>query len=148
MAGKGTMAITAAAALAVVAVASGGAMAALAAKEDPRASVAPVDVGPLAVAGSMGTGEAPASGGQQVAALDRLEGTLEHRGDDADDFSLGAVELEFGPEEWVLTAGALEDYDRDGTPEKLLNELDGLVGQPITAWCAWTTTATRPTSTS
>lgn len=119
----------AAATLAVAAVASAGV--ALAARDDPRQAVAAVDVGALAVPAGVGGGE-PARGGHQVAALDSLEGTLERSGGDADDFSIGVVELEFGPEDWVQTAGALEDYDRDGTPEKLVDELEGLVGHAVT----------------
>jgi hypothetical protein len=73
------------------------------------------------------------SGDQQVAALDSIRGTLERRGDDPTDFYLGGVELELGPEAWMLTAGPGQDYDGDGTPEELLAELEGLIGQPVTA---------------
>lgn len=119
------------AAVATVAVASAGV--ALAVRGDPRQAVAAVDVGVLAVAANVGSAGEPAGGGHQVAALDSLEGTLERRGDDADGFFIGVVELEFGPEDWVQTVGALQDYDRDGTPERLLDELEGLVGRPVTA---------------
>lgn len=129
MRGKRAMG-AAVATLAVVAVTSAGV--ALAARDDPRQAVAPVDVGALAVPASDGGGE-PAGRGHQVAALDSLEGGLERSAEDPDDFFIGVVELELGPEDWIRNAGALEDYDRDGTPEKLLDELDGLVGQRVTA---------------
>ncbi len=114
--------------VAVAAVTSAGV--ALAARDDPRQAVAAVDVGPLVVPASDGAGE-PAGRGQRVAALDSLEGRLERNGADPDDFSIGVVELGLGPADWIRNTGAVEDYDRDGTPEKLLDELDGLVGQRV-----------------
>ena len=70
---------------------------------------------------------------QQVEALERLDGTLTMLGDDPEDFYIGPIELEFGPEAWVMTAGPSEDFDGDGNLERLLNELRGLVGRPVTA---------------
>jgi hypothetical protein len=72
-----------------------------------------------------------ATGSQQVEALDRLEGTLQ-AGDDPGQFTLGSVDLDLGPDAWVLTAGPLQDYDQDQTTEALLDELTGLTGQPVT----------------
>ena len=118
----------AAAAVAMTGVVAGGA--ALALDDDPRVAVDPVDVG-VNVPAPEDSGATPPSG-RQVAALDALQGTLEHRDVDADDFYVGAVELEFGPEQWLRTAGAPADYDGDGTAEKVLVELEGLVGQPVT----------------
>jgi len=99
-----------------------------------------VDLGQFSItAGTGATGAAgtsaagAADSAQQVAALDRIEGTLERLGDDPDDLFIGAVELELGPEQWLRTAGPLRDYDGDGTPEDLLSELDALVGQAVTA---------------
>ena len=61
-------------------------------------------------------------------------GTLTNDGsDDPDDFYLGPIELDFGPDTWVMTAGPIEDFDGDGRPRRLLNELDGLVGRQVTA---------------
>ena len=72
-----------------------------------------------------------ATGSQQVEALDRLEGTLQ-AGDDPGKFTLGSVDLDLGPDAWVLTAGPLQDYDQDQTTEALLDGLTGLTGQPVT----------------
>jgi hypothetical protein len=66
---------------------------------------------------------------QQVEALERLHGTLARLGDDPEDFYIGPIELEFGPEAWVMTAGPSEDFDGDGSRERQLNELRGLVGR-------------------
>ena len=68
---------------------------------------------------------------QQVEALDRLEGTF-HADDDPGQFTLGSVDLDFGPEAWVLTAGPLQDYDQDQRTEALLDELAGLTGHQVT----------------
>jgi hypothetical protein len=69
---------------------------------------------------------------QQVEALEPLEGTLRSGDpDDPEEFMLGAVELDFGPEAWVLTAGPIQDYDGDQTTEPLIEELDALVGKPV-----------------
>jgi hypothetical protein len=128
MATRRTIVLAAAAGLGLAAVACGAV--ALAAQDDPRIQVGAVAVDRVDAAALTGAGN---TGDQRVAALDTIEGTLERRGDDPDDFYVGAVELEFGPEAWVRTAGPGEDYDGDGTPEDLLAELKGLVGQPVTA---------------
>lgn len=77
----------------------------------------------------------PGQGGpaqEQIEALDRLTGDLRHGGDTAE-FVLDDVELDFGPDVWVLTAPATVDFDGNGTVEPLLAELEGLVGKPVTA---------------
>ena len=125
---KRIIGIAAAAALGVTALA-GGALA-LASQGDPRAEVGTVTMDRV----NIQPGSDPVnSRDQQVAALDSIQGTFERRGDDQADFYLGGVELELGPDAWVLTAGPGEDYDGDGTPEDLLAELGGLVGQPVKA---------------
>jgi hypothetical protein len=92
-----------------------------------------VQVGSIAVTG-VSMRAAPTSSAtrsQQVEALDRLEGTLQ-AADDPGQFTLGSVDLDLGPDAWVLTAGPLQDYDRDQTSEALLDELTGLIGQRVT----------------
>jgi uncharacterized membrane protein YkoI len=128
MLSKRTIRIAGAAALGVAAVGLGGT--ALADREDPTSEVEAIAVDGMDIAATTGS---PARGNQQVAALDLLEGILEQREGDVDDFSVGAVELDLGPDAWLLTAGPSEDFDGDGTPEDLLAELEGLVGQPVTA---------------
>ncbi len=103
-----------------------------AAQDDPTEAVKPVSVGMLDIALPSDTASAEAGSGQQVAALDRLSGRLT-RGDDADELSIGRVEVEFGPENWAVTAGPIEDYDGDGRLEPLLDELGGLTGRSVTA---------------
>lgn len=139
MATKRTIGI-AAAALGVAALVGGGV--AFAAQDDPTFDVDAVNLDAVNLDAvdvptpTDGSSTPPVPNDQQVAALDTVQGTLERRGrdtDDADDLYVGAVELEFGPEAWVRTAGPLEDYDGDGNAEDLLTELDGMVGQPVTA---------------
>lgn len=94
--------------------------------------VPPVLVGTASGAGGP-PGAAPAgSGTLQVPALDRVEGTLTRVGPGADDFVIGTVELDLGPEEWVTTSGPSVDFDGDGTTGSLGSELDGLLGRPVT----------------
>lgn len=138
MANKRSLVTASVAGLVVAAVAFGGA--ALLSRDDPSVGVGPVRIGQVDLAGTTDDQppdaqppDAPPTGAQQVAALETVEGTLERRGDDPDDFYLGAVELSFGPDEWVLTAGPSDDYDGDGAPEDLLVELEGLIGQPVLA---------------
>jgi hypothetical protein len=93
-----------------------------------------VQVGSIAITG-VNVRAAPTSSAtrsQQVEALDRLEGTLQ-AGDDPGQFTLGSVDLDLGPDAWVLTAGPLQDYDQDQSSEALLDELTGLTGQRVTA---------------
>ena len=69
---------------------------------------------------------------QQVEALEPLDGILVAGDpDDPEEFLLGTVELDFGPEAWVLTAGPTHDYNGDQNTEKLLDELEALVGKQV-----------------
>ena len=117
---------------AVIAVAAIGASVTAAAQEDPTVEIGAVAVDQVRL--SSPTASTSASAQQQhVEALERLDGTLTMLGDDPEDFYIGPIELEFGPEAWVMTAGPSEDFDGDGDRERLLNELRGLVGRPVTA---------------
>jgi hypothetical protein len=74
-----------------------------------------------------------------VTALEALSGTVElvpdddgdDDADDAIDLRVDGVELDFGPDEWVLDAEATDDLDGDGDTEALATELEGLVGQDV-----------------
>ncbi len=68
---------------------------------------------------------------EAVPGLEQLAGVL-RRGDDVDDWYLNGVDLDFGPDGWILTAGPTGDFDGDGTAEPLLTELDALVGRDVT----------------
>lgn len=100
-------------------------------RPDPSEAVAPVVVDEVSAAPPV-TGAAGGPTQEQVQALDRLNGTLERGGDTAE-FVLDNVELDFGPDAWVLTAPATADFDGDGSVEPLLTELEGLVGKPVVA---------------
>ena len=125
---KRSIGIAAALALSATAVASGAI--ALAGQGDPRVEVGSVVTDRVDIKSPI---DSVNSGDQQVAALDSIQGTLERRGDDPAEFYVGGIQLELGPDAWVLTAGPGEDYDGDGTPEVLRTELEGLVGKPVKA---------------
>ena len=97
-------------------------------RRDPSVEVGSVPITGLSVRAEP---TSSATRSQQVEALDRLEGTLQ-AGDDAGQFTLGSVDLDLGPDAWVLTAGPLQDYDQDQTTEALADELAGLTGQQVT----------------
>lgn len=115
-------------ALALAITAIGAAIGWLIVRRDPS-----VEVGSIPITG-VSVRAAPTSSAtrsQQIEALDRLQGTLQAE-DDLGQFTLGSVDLDFGPEAWVLTAGPLQDYDQDQTTESLLDELTGLAGRQVT----------------
>ncbi len=68
---------------------------------------------------------------EAVRGLEQLRGTV-RIGDDRDDWYVNGVELDLGPEGWVLSAGPMGDFDGDGTDEALRLELDGLEGRTAT----------------
>jgi hypothetical protein len=115
-------------ALAVAIAAIGAAAGWLVVRRDPSVQVGSVPITGVSVRAAP---TSSATRGHQVEALDRLDGTLQV-GDDSGQFTLGSVDLDFGPDAWVLTAGPLQDYDRDQTTENLLEELNGLTGQQVT----------------
>ncbi|GAA3573174.1 hypothetical protein GCM10022197_32460 [Microlunatus spumicola] len=99
-------------------------------RPDPEETVAPVVVDEVSAAPPVPGQAGPAQ--EQIEALDRLTGDLRHGGDTAE-FVLDDIELDFGPDAWVLTAPATADFDGNGTVEPLLTELQALVGKPVTA---------------
>ncbi len=115
-------------ALALALTAIGAATGWLVLRRDPSVQVGSVPISGISVRAAPTTS---ATRSQQVEALDHLEGTLQ-AGDDPGQFTLGSVDLDFGPDAWVLTAGPLQDYDQDQRIEALLDELAGLTGQQVT----------------
>jgi hypothetical protein len=105
--------------------------------DDPTESVDAIAVGSV---DPSTTDASPGTTGKErrVLALEELTGTLERStdddddDDDVDDFVIGVVEVDFGPDSWIITAPPMEDYDGDGTAEALREELDGLVGTEVT----------------
>ena len=115
-------------ALALAIAAIGAATGWLVLRRDPSVQVGSVPITGVSVRPAP---TSPATRSQHVEALDRLEGTLQ-AGGDAGQFTLGSVDLDFGPDAWVLTAGPLQDYDQDQTTEALLDELTELTGHQVT----------------
>lgn len=122
-------------ALTAAVVVAGGAVA-VTALDDPDGSAAPVDISDRSAAD---VGEPAREGAnRQVPGLEELSGTVtaddDHgRHDDvADDLEIDGVDLDFGPDDWVATAEAPDDFDGDGTVESLRDELAGLVGREVT----------------
>lgn len=91
----------------------------------------------------------PTSSAQQVAGLERLQGVLtrddsdddnddeaddraDDRADERADFEVAGVDLDLGPDEWLLTAGPVGDFDGDGTLRPVLEELEALLGTEVT----------------
>ena len=61
--------------------------------------------------------------------LTEITGTFEY---DDIHFFIGDVELHFGPNWYITSAIAVEDYDGDGENELVIDELLGLVGTEVT----------------
>ncbi len=116
-------------ALALAITAIGAAAGWLVLRRDPSVEVGSVPISGVSVRAAP---TSSATRSQQVEALDRLEGRLQ-AGDDPGQFTLGSVDLDLGPDAWVLTAGPLQDYDQDQRTEALLDELAGLTGHQVTA---------------
>lgn len=115
--------------VAIAAVAAVGTWALLELTDDPDRSVQTVDLG--AVRAPAGTTVDGAPAATVPVSAETLAGTVERVGDDVDELAVGTVELDFGPDEWVRSAGPIEDYDGDGDAEDLRDELDGLVGRRV-----------------
>ncbi|MGE0729189.1 MAG: PepSY domain-containing protein [Acidimicrobiia bacterium] len=129
---------------ATAAVAATGGVVATRALDDPDAVVAPISLSGISAAAEVTTPDRPAGGTAagnptapagdrtvEVAGLEQLVGTL-RPGEDPDDWYVGGVEVDVGPEGWISAAPAFEDYDGDGTAEPLLTELQGLAGRAVT----------------
>jgi uncharacterized membrane protein YkoI len=146
-------------AVAAVAIGVGGA-AGLAALDDPDEPVASVSLSEARAEGAA-LPAAQDGSSRQVPGLDELQGIVTDNDDDgsddrggddgrddaddspddssddsadevADDLEINGVDLDFGPDEWIATADAAEDFDGDGTTSTLRDELAGLVGQDVT----------------
>lgn len=110
--------------------------------DDPEQSVRPISLSGF-TSGTTAANAPAAGGGGEAAAtrpvegLEQLTGELradddQDRDRDHDDWSVAGVDVDFGPEEWLLTDPVLEDYDGDGTAAPLLEELRGLEGTEVT----------------
>lgn len=128
----------------VLGAATGGAVI-VNALDDPGSDVTPVELtglntpndasGTATPAAPVGEPQTSVGGGgvavEEVDGLEQLVGTL-RSGEDPEDWYVSGVEVDFGPDGWISTAPAFEDYDADGTAEVLIEELRGLEGQEVT----------------
>ena len=115
-------------ALALAITAIGAATGWLVLRRDPSVQVGSVPISGISVRAAPTTS---ATRSHQVEALDRLEARSRPATTQGSS-TLGSVDLDFGPDAWVLTAGPLQDYDQDQRTEALLDELAGLTGQQVT----------------
>lgn len=98
--------------------------------DDPERTFEPIRVGVTV----SGTPTAPPPDGpesQAVQGLEQLAGDL-RPGDEADDWYVAGVEVDFGPEAWLFSDPVVGDFDRDGSTEPVLTELRDLDGHEVT----------------
>jgi hypothetical protein len=70
---------------------------------------------------------------QSVDGLERLQGVL-LPSDDVDEWRLGGLTIDVGPERWMRETAVESDLDGDGSIGTLLEELQGLSGRNIEIW--------------
>lgn len=128
----------------VIGVAAIGAGIAVAVNDDPSPTVEPVTLDDI----SQGTDGTPPSGDTDQSAttstvipsapvegLSELVGVLRAGPDsdaDADDWYVSGVDLDVGPEGWVLATTAPGDFDGDGRIGTVFDELSALEGAEVT----------------
>ncbi|MEU0492823.1 PepSY domain-containing protein [Nocardiopsis sp. NPDC006139] len=109
--------------------------------DDPEQQIQPISLTGFSSGGAPAAAPADGDGGtsatRSVEGLEQLTGELradddQDRDEDHDDWSVAGVDVDFGPEEWLLTDPVVEDYDGDGTAAPLLEELRGLEGTEVT----------------
>jgi len=70
---------------------------------------------------------------QSVAGLERLEGVLRPSGE-ADEWSLGGLEIDVGPVPWMRSTIAEADIDKNGEVTSIYEELRGVSGERVEIW--------------
>lgn len=70
---------------------------------------------------------------QSVDGLERLQGVL-LPSSEADEWRLGGLTIDVGPERWMRETLVETDIDGDGALGSLLDELQGVSGQDIEIW--------------
>lgn len=70
---------------------------------------------------------------QSVEGLERLQGVL-LPSDEADEWRLGGLTIDVGPERWMRETIVESDIDGDGENGSILSELQGISGQDIEIW--------------
>ncbi|MFC4563077.1 PepSY domain-containing protein [Nocardiopsis mangrovi] len=100
--------------------------------DDPEHAIEPIRVSGVTAGEAPGGGPADQTASTQpVAGLEQLEGVLS-AGDDVDDWYVSGVEVDFGPEEWLLTDPAVPGLDGEGASAPVLDVLRGLEGGEVT----------------
>ena len=70
---------------------------------------------------------------QSVDGLERLQGVLRPSGE-ADEWSLGGLEIDVGPEPWMRETIVEADIDGNGELESIYDELRGVGSQQVEIW--------------
>ena len=70
---------------------------------------------------------------QSVDGLERLQGILTPSGE-ADEWRLGGLTIDVGPERWMRETFVESDIDGDGAPESIFDELQGVSDQAVEIW--------------
>lgn len=70
---------------------------------------------------------------QSVEGLERLQGVLEPSGE-IDEWQLGGLTIDVGPERWMRETFAESDIDGDGLTGSILEELQGVSGRDVEIW--------------
>lgn len=70
---------------------------------------------------------------QSVDGLERLQGVL-LPSSEADEWRLGGLTVDVGPERWMRETLVESDIDGDGTLGSILDELQGISGQNVEIW--------------
>ncbi|WP_017593012.1 PepSY domain-containing protein [Nocardiopsis potens] len=101
--------------------------------DDPEEVIEPVRISGVTAGDTSGSGEGAGGGDgttRSVDGLERLTGEL-RSGDDPDDWSVAGVDVDFGPEQWLLGDPEQADLDGDGETKPVLEELRALEGQEV-----------------
>ncbi|MFW5418456.1 PepSY domain-containing protein [Nocardiopsis sp. CNT-189] len=102
--------------------------------DDPEETIEPVRISGVTASDTSGSGEGSGGGDgttRSVDGLERLTGEL-RAGDDPDDWSVAGVDVDFGPEQWLLGDPEQADLDGDGETGPVLEELRALEGREVT----------------
>lgn len=70
---------------------------------------------------------------QSVDGLERLQGVLTPSSE-PDEWRLGGLTIDVGPERWMRETTVESDIDGDGSPESILDELQGVGDQAVEIW--------------
>jgi len=70
---------------------------------------------------------------QSVEGLERLQGVL-LPSNEADEWRLGGLTIDVGPERWMRETAVEADIDGDGSAASILEELQGISGRDVEIW--------------